>query len=99
MWPGVFGDLLNVGDFALVLLVEPAAKVELIASQGLSGKAAVFQTGVTETSPSQEKFAGSASACAAYTYSLRLALTERSESKGESESRGEVAERLKAAVC
>ena len=33
------------------------------------------------------------SACVPYTYSLLLALSERSESKGE------VAERLKAAVC
>jgi hypothetical protein len=42
--------------------------VEPIACQGISGKAAVFQTGIIVNSPSLEIFAGSASALAAYTY-------------------------------
>ena len=42
--------------------------VEPIAFQGVSGKAAVFQTGIIANSPSPEIFAGSASACGSYTY-------------------------------
>ena len=42
--------------------------VEPIAIQDVSGKAAVFQTGIIVNSPSTKIFAGSASACGSYTY-------------------------------
>jgi predicted XRE-type DNA-binding protein len=46
---------------SITRIAEPAA------AQGISGKAAVFQTGVIIKSPRPEIFTGSASACAAYT--------------------------------
>jgi hypothetical protein len=42
--------------------------MEPIAFQGVSGKAAVFQTGIIASLPSPGIFAGSASACGLYTY-------------------------------